>query len=155
MGFRTLRPMNGYLVRGLNRDVMRICNESQRNINIHRSWFSSVTVKTNATCREKLVADVVENVGLKLQFSCWFSIHLLLHQLYTFYYETNSIYIHASLLNLISCIDLYLIEKVYPAKFFSSKWVEFQSNVFDDVRNKLVYLHCDVVTDENMFGGEE
>ena len=66
IGFKMLRPMNGYLVRGLNRDVMRICNV----ITIHRSWFSSVTVKTNATCREKLAADVVENVGLKLQFSC-------------------------------------------------------------------------------------
>ena len=130
---------------------MRICNASKRNINIHRSWFSSVTVKTNATCREKLVADVVENVGLKLQFSCWFSIHLLLHQLYTFYYETNSIYIHASLLNLISCIDLYLIEKVYLAKCFSIYCVntsDFEHNfnpMFSTTSAKrLRALHCDI-----------
>ena len=61
-----------------------------------------------------------------------------------------------------SCIDLYLIEKVYPAKFFSIHCVNtsrlklsFQSNVFDDVRNKLVSAHCPVtvnvltMTDEN------
>ena len=61
-----------------------------------------------------------------------------------------------------SCIDLYLIEKVYPAKFFSIHCVntsglklKFQSNVFDDVRNKLISAHCTVTsnvlieTDEN------
>ena len=70
------------------------------------------------------------------------------------------------LLNLISCIDLYLIEKVYPAKCFFFQCIntsglkinfekEFQSNVFEDVRNKLISAHCTVtsnvltVTDEN------
>ena len=51
-----------------------------------------------------------------------------------------------------SCMDLYLIEKVYPAKYFSihcvnTSWLklnferEFQSNVFDNVSNKLVSAH--------------
>ena len=51
-------------------------------------------------------------------------------------------------MNLMSCIDRYLFEKVYPAKFFSIHCVNksglklnFQSNVFDDIRNT---LHCDV-----------
>ena len=61
-----------------------------------------------------------------------------------------------------SCIDLYLIEKVYPAKFFSIHCVNtsglklnFQSYVFDNVRNKLVSANCTAtsnvltVTDEN------
>ena len=61
-----------------------------------------------------------------------------------------------------SCIDRYLFEKVYPAKFFSIHCVNtsglklnFQSNVFDNVHNKLVSAHCTdtsnvlTVTDEN------
>ena len=69
-------------------------------------------------------------------------------------------------MNLLSCIDLYLIEKVYPDFFSlfvvfkkvdwnSTMKMEFQSNIFDDVLNKLVSAHCTVtstvltVTDEN------
>ena len=68
----------------------------------------------NAMCRD---ADVVKNIGLKLQFSSWFSIHSLIHGLYRFYYQIK--FINVSLLNLMFCIDLYLIEKVYLANFFS------------------------------------
>ena len=66
------------------------------------------------------------------------------------------------LLNLMSWTDLYLIEKIYPAKFFSVLCVNtsrlklnFEKDDFDDVRNKLVSAHCTVtsnvltVTDEN------
>ena len=62
-----------------------------------------------------------------------------------------------------SCINLYLVEKVYTANFFSIHCVNtnglklnFQSSVFDDVRNKLFSAHCTVtsnvltVTDENI-----
>ena len=62
---------------------------------------------------------------------------------------------NASLLNLMSCIDLYLIEKVYPAKFFSihclntsGSKLNSQSNVFDDVRNKFVCAYCIVTLNE-------
>ena len=95
-------------------------------------------------CKDELVADVVENIGLKLQFSSWFSIHLLLHRLYRFYFQINSIYkcliIESNVLHRsvsywesLSCkIFLYSLRK--------------QSDVFDDVRNKLVYAHCTVTS---------
>ena len=59
------------------------------------------------------------------------------------------------------CIDLYLIEKVYPAKLFSIHCVNtsglklnFEKGIFDNDRNKLVTGQCTVtssvstVTDE-------
>ena len=54
--------------------------------NIHCLWFSSVTVKTTITfCGRR------RKHGLKLQFSSWFSIHLLLHRLCRINYQINSI----------------------------------------------------------------
>ena len=73
----------------------------QRNINWqdwkHKSFvlfvgYSHNIRRHNAMCRDELVADVVENIGLKLQCSSWLSIHLLLHRLYRFYHQINSIY---------------------------------------------------------------
>ena len=61
-------------------------------------------------------------------------------------------------MNLMSCIDLYLIEEVYLAKLFSIHYVntrDWSWTVFNDVCNKLVSVHISVtsnvlaVTDEN------
>ena len=96
-----------------------------RNINWEDWKYTSFVVfvgysqnirRQNAMCRDKLVADVVENNGLKLRFSSWFSIHLLLHRLFIIIEWFQ--YINVSLLNLTFCINLYLIEKVCPAIFF-------------------------------------
>ena len=54
--------------------------------------YSQNIRRHKAMCRDEHVVDVVDNIGLKLRFSSWFSIHLLLHQLYRFYYKKNSIY---------------------------------------------------------------
>ena len=60
-----------------------------------------------------------------------------------------------------SCIDLYLIEKVYPANFFSIYRVNIsvlKLNDFGDDRKKLVSAHCTVkwnvwtMADENRKG---
>ena len=47
-----------------------------------------------------------------------------------------------------SCIDLYLIEIVVLYSLRKHKWIDsqLQSNVFDDVRNKLVSAHCTVTS---------
>ena len=45
--------------------------------------YSQNILRHNAMCRHELVADVVENIGLK---------HLHLHRLYRFYHQINSIY---------------------------------------------------------------
>ena len=91
--------------------------------------------------KTKLVADVVENIGL--QFSSWCSIHLLLHRLYIFYYQINSIckcvIIESNVLpRSVSSWDLSC--KIFLYSFRN------QSYVFDDVRNKLVSTHCTVTS---------
>ena len=103
--------------------------------------------------------------ALKLLFKNWFSIHLVLHRLYRWIISLTK-YMIASLLSLMFSINLNLIYNVYPAWIFSVHCVkevdwkstlklEFQSYVFDDLRNKLVSAHCTVtsnvlnVTDEN------
>ena len=53
--------------------------------------YSQNRQRHNAMCRDEPVADVVENIGLKLQFSSWISILLLLHRLCRFYHQINSI----------------------------------------------------------------
>ena len=72
-----------------------------RNINWQDWKYTSFVVfvgysqnirRHNAMCRDELVADVIKIIGLKLQFSSWFSIHFLLHRLYRFNYHINSIY---------------------------------------------------------------
>ena len=80
--------------------------------------YSQNTRRHNAMCRDKLVAQAVENIGLKTEFS----FHLLLDLLYRFYCQINLIY-KCVIIESNSCIDLYLIEKVYPVKFFPIHYV--------------------------------
>ena len=79
----------------------------------------SIIRRQNAIRRDELVADVVENIRLKLQYSSWFSIRLLLHRLYRFFHQINSIYECVIIESNVLQWNLYLIEKVYPAKSFS------------------------------------
>ena len=81
--------------------------------------YSQSIRRHNVICRDKLVADVVENIGLKLQFLSWFSIHFVLHRSYRFSYQMDSMYQCV----IMSCIDLYLIEEVYSAIFFFIHYV--------------------------------
>ena len=55
-------------------------------------------------------------------------------------------YMNASLLNQMSCIDLYLIEKVYPVFFFSIHCVNTSGLKlkFQCFQRRLRPLHCDV-----------
>ena len=69
--------------------------------------YSQSIRRHNVICREKLVADVVENNGLKPQFLSWFSIHFVLHRSYRFSYQMDLMYQCV----IMSCIDLYLIEE--------------------------------------------
>ena len=79
---------NGEKILSFNATIKNSLILRQRNIN----WqVSSVTVKTFDVTMQ-CVEDVIEIIGLKLQFSSWFSIHILLHRLYRFYYQINSIY---------------------------------------------------------------
>ena len=84
---------------------------------------------------------------------------------YKFYYQINSIYKCVIIVSkVLHQSSVYLIKKVYSSKCFSIHCVntrelklnlKFQSNVFEDVHNKLVSAHCTVtsnvliVTDEN------
>ena len=58
--------------------------------------------------RDELVADDLENIGMKLQFLSWFSIHLLLHRLYRFntcvIIESYVLYWSVSYWESLSCI---------------------------------------------------
>ena len=71
------------------------CIRSRKIGKIHRLWFSSVKVKTfDVTMRrDELVADVVENIGLKLQFSSRFfeSIYFYIDYI-DIIYQKDSIY---------------------------------------------------------------
>ena len=149
------------------RKTFQECNISSQNINCQDWKYTSFVVFVrygqnirhhNAIPRDGHVADIVKIIGLKLQFSSWFSIH------YIDFIIRQIQYINVSLLNLpvMFYIDLYLIEKVYSAKFFlyeclKHKWIETHLwkgnfNVFDDVCNKLVNctatLNVLTVTDE-------
>ena len=120
--------------------------------------YSQNIWRYNAMCRDELVADVVGNIGLKLKFSSWFSIHLLLHRLHRFLLsnksntiESNVSHRSVSYWERLSCKIQWSIHCVNT----SGLKREFQSNVFDDVRNKVVSVHFTVtsnvmtVTDEN------
>ena len=90
-------------------------------------WFSFVQ-RHNAIRTDELVADVVENIGLKLQFSSWFSIHLLLHRLYTFYYQINSIYecviTESNVLHRSVSYWKSLSGKIFLYSLLKHKWIE-------------------------------
>ena len=83
--------------------------------------YSQNIQRHNAMCRDELVADVVENSNFQVDFQ---SIYFYID--YIDFIIKYIQYLNASLLNLMSCIDLYLIEKVYPAQFFSIHCVETQ-----------------------------
>ena len=98
----------------------------------------------NAMCRDELVADVLQNIGLKLQFSNWFSTYLLLHRLYRIYYQIKSINMRHYWIKCLASICI-LFRKFILQFFFlyslrktnrlnSTLKREFQSNVFADVR---------------------
>ena len=111
---------------------VRYCKNIRRHYAIHR---------------DKLVADVVKNIGLKLQFSSWFSIHGTFTSIIWILLSNkfNTQYINASFLH--QSVSYW---EVYPANFFLYLLCtytsglklnfekEFQSNVFDNVCNKLV-----------------
>ena len=73
------------------KNALGACNQLRpQNINLQDWKYTSFVVfvgyshsirRHNAMCTDELVADVAKNIGLKFQFSSWFSIHLLLHQL--------------------------------------------------------------------------
>ena len=93
-----------------------ICDIRSRNINWQVVCGSQNIQRQNAIRRDEHVADVVENIGLKLPFSSWFSIHLLLHRLYRFYYQINSMR-HYWIICLASiCI---LLKILFIQQFFS------------------------------------
>ena len=89
-----------------------------RNIHRFRRFYSQNIRRHNAMCRDELVAEVIENIWMKLDFqSIYFYIDYT-HVRIGFIIKWIQ-YINASLLNLMSRIHLYLIEKVYSAIRFS------------------------------------
>ena len=72
------------------------------------------------------VVDVVENNGLKLQFSSWFLIHLLLQRLYRFYYQINSIYKCVLIESKLLHWSVSYLESLSCKIFLNLKWIETQ-----------------------------
>ena len=85
--------------------VINVCILRPQNINWQVWKYTSFVVfvgysqnirchnALNAMCRDQLYCcGCCRKHWLKLQFSSWFSIHLLLHWLYRFYYQLYSIY---------------------------------------------------------------
>ena len=116
------------------------CNQlGLQNINLQDWKYTSFVVfvgysqsnrRHNAICTDELVADVAENIGLKFQFSSWFSIHLLLHQLYRFYYKINKTYKCAIMLSNVLHQSVSYWESLFCKMFLYSlrkhKWIETQ-----------------------------
>ena len=92
--------------------------------------YSKNIRRHNAICRDEVVADVVENIGLKLKFSSWFSIHLPLHQLFSFYYKTNSthkcVIIECNVLHRSVSYWESLSSKMFLYSLRKHKWIETQ-----------------------------
>ena len=98
----------------------------------------------SAICEDLLVADVIENIGLKFLFQGRFSIHL--------FHAMNRKYLCR--MNVLNNYILYLIVTPWLKWLSICKMyvksnglkLEFQSNVFDDVRHKIWIreVYCDV-----------
>ena len=110
-----------------------------RNINWQEWKYTSFVVfvgysqniwQHNTMCRDELVAGIIENIGLTLQFSSWFSIHLLLYRLYRFYYQINSIYrciiIESNVLHRSVFYWESLSCKIFLYSLRKHKWIETQ-----------------------------
>ena len=80
---------------------------------------------------------------LKLQFSSWFSIHLLLHRLYRFNYQINSIYkcfiIESNVLH--RSVSYW---EVYPAIFSHYSLQKHKGIETQLWKRNLNQLHCEV-----------
>ena len=104
--------------------------------------YSQNIRRHNAICRDEFVADVIW-IGLKLQFSSWFSIHLILHKLYIFYYQINSIYKCIIIESNVLHWSVSYWENIYCKIFLYSlckyQWIETQL-----WKVILHPLHCDI-----------
>ena len=77
-----------------------------------------------AMCRDEPVADVLENIGLKIKFSSWLSIHLLFHRLNRFYYQINSIHMRHYWILCLAPICILLRTFIHSLRIH--KWIETQ-----------------------------